>query len=90
MEDLRAQFQNTKEQHEKALEDIACERAVEISQLKESHEALMLAMTQERDTVAESLKVGLMACPPFFPLPLPSPQKINSSFGGLHTDYWHV
>ncbi|KAG0059333.1 hypothetical protein BGZ89_000486 [Linnemannia elongata] len=57
MEDLRKQFQNAKEQHEKALEDIAAERALEISQLKESHEALLLAMTQERDTVAESLKV---------------------------------
>ncbi|KAG9064268.1 hypothetical protein KI688_003456 [Linnemannia hyalina] len=57
MEDLRSQFQNAKEQHEKALEDISAERALEISQLKESHEALLLAMTQERDTVAESLKV---------------------------------
>ncbi|KAG0216915.1 hypothetical protein BGX33_011833 [Mortierella sp. NVP41] len=56
MEELRTQFQNAKEQHEKALEDIAAERALEISQLKESHETLLLAMTQERDTVAESLK----------------------------------
>lgn len=61
MEDLRKQFQIAKEQHEKALEDIAAERALEISQLKESHEALMLAMTQERDTVAESLKVWWLA-----------------------------
>ncbi|KAG0374757.1 hypothetical protein BGX24_009999 [Mortierella sp. AD032] len=57
MEELRSQFQNAKEQHEKALEDIAAERALEISRLKESHEALLLAMTQERDTVSESLKV---------------------------------
>jgi hypothetical protein len=57
MEELRTQFQNAKEQHEKALEDIAAERTLEISQLKESHEALLLAMTQERDTVSESLKV---------------------------------
>ncbi|KAF8942463.1 hypothetical protein BGZ47_006445 [Haplosporangium gracile] len=57
MEDLRTQFQNAKEQHEKALEDLAAERALEISQLKESHEALLLAMTQERDTAADSLKV---------------------------------
>jgi hypothetical protein len=57
MEELRTQFQNAKEQHEKALEDIAAERALEISKLKESHEALLLAMTQERDTVSESLKV---------------------------------
>lgn len=57
MEDLRTQFQNAKEQHEKALEDIAAERALEISQLKESHEALLLAMTQERDNVTETLKV---------------------------------
>ncbi|KAF9921371.1 hypothetical protein FBU30_008619 [Linnemannia zychae] len=56
MEDLRIQFQTAKEQHEKALEDIATERALELSQLKESHETLLSAMTKERDTIAESLK----------------------------------
>lgn len=62
MEDLRTQFQNAKEQHEKDLEDIAAERALEISQLKESHEALLLAMTQERDNAGESLKVRWTFC----------------------------
>ncbi|KAF9938764.1 hypothetical protein BGZ67_010456 [Mortierella alpina] len=57
MEDLRTQFQAAKEQHEKALETMASESAAEMSRLKESHEALLLAMTQERDTVAESLRI---------------------------------
>ncbi|KAF9945522.1 SH3 domain-binding glutamic acid-rich-like protein 3, partial [Mortierella alpina] len=56
MEDLRTQFQAAKEQHEKALENMATESAAEMSRLKESHEQLLLAVTQERDSVAESLK----------------------------------
>ncbi|KAG0203788.1 SH3 domain binding glutamic acid-rich protein-like [Mortierella sp. GBA30] len=56
MEELRTQFQKAKEQHEKALEDIAAERAAELLQLKDAQEALLLAVTQERDTVAESLR----------------------------------
>ncbi|KAI7816139.1 hypothetical protein BC939DRAFT_58311 [Gamsiella multidivaricata] len=56
MEDLRKQFSDAQIHHAKALEDIAAERALEISMLRETHEALLSAMTAERDAVAESLK----------------------------------
>ncbi|KAK3807734.1 MAG: SH3-binding, glutamic acid-rich protein-domain-containing protein [Benniella sp.] len=57
MEELRKQFNDAKAQHEKALEDLAAERALEVSQLKEAHEALLSTLTKEKDTLTESLEV---------------------------------
>lgn len=57
MEELRKQFNDAKAEHEKALEDLATERALEVSQIKEAHEALLLALTKEKDSVTESLKL---------------------------------
>ncbi|KAF9109733.1 Syntaxin-18 [Mortierella sp. AM989] len=56
MEELRKQFNDTKTQHEKALEDLTAQHTLEVTQLKEAQEALLLAMTNERDTITESLK----------------------------------
>lgn len=57
MEELRIQFQNANIQHQKTLEDLATERAEELTKIKEAHETLLQAMTSERDSVSLALKV---------------------------------
>ncbi|KAF9433658.1 hypothetical protein BGZ76_009165 [Entomortierella beljakovae] len=57
MEDLRCQYNSAKVEHEKALDDLNAQHTLEISQIKETHTALLLAISGERDSTAESLKV---------------------------------
>lgn len=78
MEDLRKQFSDAEIQHAKALKDLDAERALEVSQLRETHETLLSALTAEKDAVAESLKVRNQ-----------NPCAIWL-FQGTSTDYAHV
>lgn len=58
MEELRTQFHQVNTQHEKAIADLKADHERQLNEMKESHGALMLSLTTDKDAAAEELKVN--------------------------------